>query len=53
VGRRAAGDRDQQVQNCVSALRDRLGDTEQRLIVTDGSGYRLVVTTPIVVIIWW
>ncbi|MDT7726059.1 MAG: hypothetical protein QOI21_2635 [Actinomycetota bacterium] len=33
-----------QVQNCVSALRDRLGDTEQRLIVTDGSGYRLVVT---------
>jgi hypothetical protein len=24
-----------QVQNCVSALRDRLGDTEQRLIVTD------------------
>lgn len=33
-----------QVQNCVSALRDRLGDTEQRLIVTDGPGYRLVVT---------
>src|SRR4051794_39261961 len=33
-----------QVQNCVSALRERLGDTEQRLIVTDGPGYRLVVT---------
>ncbi|WP_020660470.1 BTAD domain-containing putative transcriptional regulator [Amycolatopsis benzoatilytica] len=33
-----------QVQNCVSALRDRLGDTEQQLIVTDGPGYRLVVT---------
>ncbi|MEU3645746.1 BTAD domain-containing putative transcriptional regulator [Lentzea sp. NPDC034063] len=33
-----------QVQNCVSALRDRLGDAEQRLIVTDGPGYRLVVT---------
>ncbi|HEY3708482.1 MAG TPA: BTAD domain-containing putative transcriptional regulator [Amycolatopsis sp.] len=33
-----------QVQNCVSALRDRLGDTAQRLIVTDGPGYRIVVT---------
>ncbi|WP_325519194.1 BTAD domain-containing putative transcriptional regulator [Lentzea sp.] len=33
-----------QVRNCVSALRDRLGDAEQRLIVTDGPGYRLVVT---------
>ncbi|GHH54391.1 BTAD domain-containing putative transcriptional regulator [Lentzea cavernae] len=32
-----------QVQNCVSALRDRLGDAGQRLIVTDGPGYRLVV----------
>ncbi|QUQ63923.1 BTAD domain-containing putative transcriptional regulator [Kutzneria sp. CA-103260] len=33
-----------QVQNCVSALRDRLGDAEQRLIVTDGPGYRMAVT---------
>ncbi|HEX6340931.1 BTAD domain-containing putative transcriptional regulator [Umezawaea sp.] len=32
-----------QVQNCVSALRDRLGDTEQRIIVTDGPGYRVAV----------
>ncbi|WP_285640475.1 BTAD domain-containing putative transcriptional regulator [Lentzea sp. NBRC 102530] len=32
-----------QVQNCVSALRDRLGDTGQRIIVTDGPGYRVVV----------
>ncbi|MEV8607586.1 BTAD domain-containing putative transcriptional regulator [Amycolatopsis sp. NPDC051373] len=32
-----------QVQNCVSALRERLGDAEQRLIVTDGPGYRITV----------
>src|SRR5689334_8229446 len=32
-----------QVQNCVSALRDRLGDTDQRIIVTDGPGYRVAV----------
>ena len=32
-----------QIQNCVSRLRDRLGDTEQRIIVTDGPGYRIAV----------
>lgn len=33
-----------QVQNCVSALRERLGDAGPRLIVTDGPGYRITVT---------
>ncbi len=33
-----------QVQNCVSALRRRLGDTECQVIATDGPGYRVVVT---------
>jgi DNA-binding SARP family transcriptional activator len=32
-----------QVQNCVSTLRERLGDPDQRLIVTDGPGYRITV----------
>jgi DNA-binding SARP family transcriptional activator len=32
-----------QIQNCVSGLRDRLGDADQRIIVTDGPGYRIVV----------
>ncbi|MEV4096124.1 BTAD domain-containing putative transcriptional regulator [Streptosporangium saharense] len=33
-----------QVQNCVSALRGRLGDAGGRVIATDGRGYRVVVT---------
>lgn len=33
-----------QVRNCVSALRDRMGAPAKELIVTDGPGYRLVVT---------
>ncbi|OAP21654.1 MULTISPECIES: AfsR/SARP family transcriptional regulator [Amycolatopsis] len=32
-----------QIQNCVSVLRERLGDPKQKLIVTDGSGYRITV----------
>ncbi|MFC5052138.1 AfsR/SARP family transcriptional regulator [Saccharothrix xinjiangensis] len=32
-----------QVRNCVSALRERLGDADQRLIVTDAPGYRIRV----------
>ncbi|MFI9379602.1 BTAD domain-containing putative transcriptional regulator [Kutzneria sp. NPDC052558] len=32
-----------QIQNAVSALRDRLGDTGQQIIATDGSGYRITV----------
>jgi hypothetical protein len=32
-----------QIQNCVSALRERFGDSDQRLLVTEGSGYRIVV----------
>ena len=32
-----------QIQNCVSVLRERLGDAKQQLIVTDGSGYRITV----------
>jgi len=32
-----------QIQNSVSALRDRLGDTAQRIIVTEGAGYRIAV----------
>ncbi|MCG8918532.1 tetratricopeptide repeat protein [Actinokineospora sp. PR83] len=32
-----------QVRNCVSAIRERLTDTDQRLIDTDGPGYRISV----------
>jgi DNA-binding SARP family transcriptional activator/tetratricopeptide (TPR) repeat protein len=32
-----------QVQNCVSAMRERLGDADRRLLITDGSGYRVNV----------
>lgn len=34
---------DKQVRNCISALRERLSDANQRLIVTDGPGYRMSV----------
>lgn len=32
-----------QVRNCVSALREQLGDTDQRLILTEETGYRIRV----------